>query len=379
MNTLITNIGQLVTPKGRGALFGRGMSAIDVAEGVEILIRDGRIVSIAEQHARNGIDAIIDADGGVVLPGLVDPHTHALLPHGFPEERSLSAGSIARRVERGLRRAIEAGTTTIEVKCGDGDEPEEEISLLRVVERLKRSVRLRVITTFLGALGRCEGQMRDERVSSLIREVIPTVRRHRLVQFCDVVCGEEAYSEAETRTILRAARGAGLRSKIHVGETELPAGTLGAELEVTSIDHLSSPGQREIEEMKRAGVIPVLLPGAAFFLGRPYPDARWMIDSGLPLALGTDSGLVGYGVGSMWSVISLATRRMGMSVEEGISAATLNGAAAVDLAGEVGSIEPGKLADLLILDIGDYREIGDFIGVNPVRTVIFEGREAGSG
>jgi len=379
MNTLITNIGQLVTPQGRGALFGRGMSAIDVEEGVEILIRDRRIASITERHARDGIDAIIDADGGVVLPGLVDPHTHALLPHGFPEERPLGGGAIPRRVERGFLRAIETGTTTIEVKCGHGGEPEEEISLLRIVERLKRSVRLRVVTTFLGALGRCEGRVREDRVSSLIREVIPTVRRHRLVQFCDVVCGEEAYTETETRTILRAAAGAGLRSKIHVGETGRAAGSLGAELEVTSIDHLSFPAERDIEEMKRAGVIPVLLPGTAFFLDRPYPDARRMIDSGLPLALGTDSGLVGYGVGSMWSVVSLATRRLGISVEEAISAATLNGAAAVDLAGEVGSIEPGKLADLVILDIDDYREIGDFIGVNPVKKVIFEGGEVDRG
>jgi len=375
MNTLITNIGQLVTPEGRGALFGGGMSAIDVEEGVEILIHDGRIASITERHTRARMDNIIDAGGGVVLPGLVDPHTHALLPHGFPEGRRLGPGAIERGVERGLRRALEAGTTTVEVKCGQGDELEEEIALLRVVERLKRSIRLRVLTTFLGARGRCEGRLREERVSSLIREVIPTVKRDRLVQFCDVVCGEGAYTGNETRTILRAALGAGLRAKIHIGKNGQKAGSLGAELEVTSIDHLSSPSQRDIEDMKRAGVIPVLLPGAAFFLDLPYPDARRMIDSGLPLALGTDSGLVGYGVGSMWTIISIARRRLGMSLEEGISAATLNGAAAVDLAGEIGSIEPGKLADLVILDIDDYREIGDLIGVNPVKKVIIEGSE----
>ena len=375
MNTLITNIGQIVTPEGRGALSGKGMSAIDVVEDVEILIHDRRIASIAGEHPRDGIDIVIDAEGGVVLPGLVDPHTHALFPPGSSGDRPLSDGAAERGFERGFRRILGAGTTTVEVKCGQGWEPEDEISLLRVIERLKRSISLRVLTTFLGALGRCEGNLREERVSSLIREVIPTVKRDRLVEFCDVVCGEEAYSEAETRTILRAARGAGLRAKIHIGRNGERAGSLGAELAVTSIDHISSPEKRDIEEMKRAGVIPVLLPGAAFFSDLPYPDARWMIDSGLPLALGTDSGLVGYGVGSMWSIISLARRRLGMSVEEGISAATLNGAAAVDLAGEIGSIEPGKLADLVILDIDDYREIGDFIGINPVKKVIFEGRE----
>ncbi|HHK66968.1 MAG TPA: hypothetical protein ENJ47_00985 [Candidatus Acetothermia bacterium] len=376
MNTLITNIGQLVTPRGRGALAGRGMSAIEVEERVEILISGPRIASIGRGHLRDGIDAIIDADGGVVLPGLVDPHTHALFPPGVRDDGPFVETIVEKRLRRGVDRALKTGTTTIEVKCSRGGEPEEEVSLLRRIERLKRSVPIRLVTTFLGALGRCGRCPREERVSSLIREVITAIRGLRLAEFCDVACGEGAYTEGETRTILRAARGAGLRAKIHAGEGERAVGSLGAELEVTTVDHLSSPTDRDIEGMRRTGVVPVLLPGAAFFRDRPYPDARRLIDSGLPIALGSDCGLAGYGVGSMWSVISIARLRLGMSLEEGISAVTLNGAAAVDLAGEIGSIEPGKLADLVILDIDDYREIGDLIGVSPVKKVLLEGSEA---
>jgi len=375
MNTLITNIGQLVTPQGREPLSGPGMSVIAVEERVEVLISGGRITSIGKAHSRDGIDLIIDADGGVVLPGLVDPHVHVLLPPGIPERRRLGEGELGRRLARGIRRAIGMGTTTIEVKCGSDVTPGDGIPLLKLIQELKGTAPIRLLPTFLGSLERCEGTIREDRVSALISEVIPTLSRRRLVQFCDVVCGDGGYTEAETRTILRAARGASLRAKIHIAGTDREIGRLGAELEVTSIDHLFAPAKRDIDELKRAGVIPVLLPGTAFLLDWPYPEARRMIDSGLPIAIGTDSGLGGYGVGSMWSVISLAVKRLDMSLEEGISAATLNGAAAVDLAGEIGSIEPGKLADLVILDIDDYREIGDFIGLNPVKKVIFEGSE----
>jgi imidazolonepropionase len=384
MTTLITNVGQLVTPIGREPLCGGRMRAVTVAEGAELVAHGGRIASVGGGRSSVGITEAIDAEGGVVLPGLVNPHTHAVLPLVHLSARGSDVGphpqnvpeeGISKRMRKALDRLLQAGTTTLEVKCGREAGEISEIDLLALLQHVGRSSPLRVVPTLLGTVSPSKFRQRADEVSSLIREVIPTVRRRRLAQFCDVVCGDGAYTEDEARTILRAARGAGLRVKLHIQEQDTVGfGRIGAVLEVTSADHLTSASDDVLLEMNRAGVVPVLLPGLSFLCGRSYPEARRMIDGGLPVALGSDFALAGYGVESMWTVLSLAVARMGMTVEEGITAMTLNAAAAVELADEVGTLEPGKHADLIILDVDDYREIPHCVGRNPVSVVVIGGQ-----
>ncbi len=397
MNTLITNIGQLVTPRGRGPAEGKQMARLAVLEDAEVRIVDERIAEIGPRVDHTGIDRTLDAAGEVVLPGLVDPHTHAVFAATREEEFlarlqgvpygeggiQASARAVAAVPEEVLAdtarpflgRMLACGTTTVEVKSGYGLSLEDEVKILLAIRRLRKLVPMRIVPTFLGAHAFPEGVRRDDYISSIITQMIPTVRRRRLAHFCDVFCDEGFYTPAEARTILRAARGAGLRLKLHADElADVGGAALAAELEATSADHLLRASEKGLAQMRRAGVIPVLLPGTAFTLGAPYAAARRMIELGLAVALATDFNPGTCLIHSMGTVIGLAVMKMGMTVEEAITAATLNAACALDLAEEIGSLEEGKRADLVVLDLKSYRQIPYFFAHNPVRTVIHDGK-----
>ncbi len=397
MRTLITGIGQLVSPRGRGPVAGKRMNELHVRDGVDILIEDGRISRIARSIPASGIDREIDAAGMVALPGLVDPHTHAVFAgtredeflartHGVPYDgggimettravRETSEEELARTARDYLKRMLAAGTTTVEIKSGYGLSLEDEVKLLLAVRRVRRSVPVRIVPTFLGAHAFPPDVRRDDYISMIITEMIPTVRRRRLAQFCDVFCDKGFYTISETRTILRAARGAGLRLKLHADELAASGGAeLAAELSATSADHLLRVTERGMRKLQAAGVTPVLLPGTAFSLKTEYAPARRMIELGLPVALGTDFNPGTCLISSMLIIIGLAVMRMEMTVEEAITAATLNAAAALELADEIGSLEEGKAADIILLELENYRQIPYFFGHNPVKTVICGGK-----
>jgi len=396
MNTLITNIGQLVTPRGRAPVEGERMNDLTVHERVEMRIDGERVSQVGTTVDQENVDLTLDAHGGVVLPGLVDPHTHVAFV-GTREEEFLarlqglpytdggilsSAHAVAAANEeeiveqagRFLRRMLACGTTTVEIKSGYGLSLEGEVKLLLAIRRLKKTMPMRIVATFLGAHAVPAEVRRDDYISTIITEMIPTVRRRRLAQFCDVFCDKGFFTVAEARTILRAARGAGLRLKLHVDELADTGGAkLAAELEATSADHLLKVGEIGMRKLKRAGVIPVLLPGTAFTLGSPYAPARRMIELGLPVALASDFNPGTCLIYSMWTVIGLAVMKMGLSVEEALTAATLNAACALEIEEEVGSLEEGKQADLVVLDLDNYHQIPYFFGHNPVRVVIHNG------
>lgn len=397
MRTLITGIGQLVSPRGRGPVGGKGMNELHVRDGVDILIEDGRISRIARSIHSSGIDKTIDAAGMVALPGLVDPHTHAVFAgtredefiartHGVLYDgggilettravRKTSEEELAVNARAYLKRMLSSGTTTVEIKSGYGLSSDDEVKLLLAVRRVRRSVPVRVVPTFLGAHAFPPDVRRDDYISMIITEMIPTVRRRRLAQFCDVFCDKGFYTISETRTILRAARGAGLRLKLHADELEASGGAeLAAELSATSADHLLKVTERGMRNLRAAGVIPVLLPGTAFSLKTEYAPARRMIELGLPVALGTDFNPGTCLISSMFIIIGLAVMRMGMTTEEAITAATLNAAAALELADEIGSLEEGKAADIILLELENYRQIPYFFGHNPVKAVICGGK-----
>ncbi len=397
MRTLITGIRQLVTPRGRGPIGGEKMNSLSVQDGVDILVEDGRIVRIAAGIPTRGIDDTIDAAGMIAMPGFVDPHTHTVFAGTREDEflarvrgvrydgggiletmravRAESEETLVANTRAHVRRMLAWGTTTVEIKSGYGLDVENEVKLLLAVRRARRSVPTRIVATFLGAHAFPPDMRRDDYVSMIITEMIPTVRRRRLAQFCDVFCDEGFYTIAETRAILRAARGAGLRIKIHADELASSGGAeLAAELSATSADHLLRTSERGMRLMQAAGVVPVLLPGTAFTLHTAYAPARRMIELGLPVAIGTDFNPGTCLIYAMPIIIGLAVMRMGMTVEEAITAATLNAAAALELADEIGSIEEGKAADIILLDIGNYRQIPYFFGHNPVRAVICGGK-----
>ncbi len=397
MRTLIAGIRQLVTPRGRGPVGGEKMNSLFVQDGVDILVEDGRIVRIAVGIPTRGIDNTIDAAGMIAMPGFVDPHTHAVFAGTREDEflarvrgvrydgggiletmravRAASEETLAANARAHVRRMLAWGTTTVEIKSGYGLDVENEVKLLLALRRVRRNVPTRIVATFLGAHAFPPAMRRDDYISMIITEMIPTVRRRRLAQFCDVFCDEGFYTIAETRAILRAARGAGLRIKIHADELAPSGGAeLAAELSATSADHLLCTSERGMRLMQAAGVVPVLLPGTAFTLHTEYAPARRMIALGLPVAIGTDFNPGTCLIYAMPIVIGLAVMRMGMTVEEAITAATLNAAAALELADEIGSIEEGKAADIILLDVDNYRQIPYFFGHNPVRAVICGGK-----
>ncbi|HHR84872.1 imidazolonepropionase [Candidatus Bipolaricaulota bacterium] len=397
MNTIISNISQLVTARGDNLVRGSLMSSLSVQEGVSIRSEDGIIVQIGRNVDQHAIDLTIDAHEAVVLPGLVDPHTHAVFAETREEEflarlqgqpygeggiqssaRAVAAASEKELVQAALPRLrlmLESGTTTVEIKSGYGLSLEGETKLLLAIRQLRKAASMRVVPTFLGAHAFPQGVRRDDYISTIITEMIPTVRRRRLAQFCDVFCDEGFFTPSETRTILRAARGAGLRLKLHADElADVGGAELAADLEATSADHLLRTNEHGMRRLQEAGVIPVLLPGTAFTLGSPYAPARRMVDLDLPVALATDFNPGTCLIYSMWIIIALAVMRMSLTIEEALTAATLNAAAALELSSEIGSIEEGKHADLLLLDLDNYRQIPYFFGYNPVRMVLRDGQ-----
>lgn len=396
MNTLITNVAQLVTPQGDSPVRGKAMNDLIVRKQVEIRIEDERIAQIEPRVDRSGIDATIDAHGAIAMPGIVDSHTHAVFA-GTREAEFLArlqgkeytdggirstASSVANASEKDLvqnsqvflQRMLENGTTTVEIKSGYGLSLEGEMKQLVAIRQLRKALPLGIVSTFLGAHAFPEGIKRDDYISTIITEMIPTVRRRRLAQFCDVFCDEGFFTADETRTILRAARGAGLSLKLHADELADVGGTaVAAELEATSADHLLKTNERGMQRLKAAGVIPVLLPGTAFNLGSAFAPARRMIEIDLPVAIASDFNPGTCPIYSMWIIIGLAVIKMGMTLEEALTAATLNAAAALELSNEVGSLQEGKRADLLLLNLEDYRQIPYYFGHNPVQIVIRDG------
>ena len=384
MNTLVTNIRQLVTPTGAEACRGERMKDLSVRENVHLLLRDGRVATVSSTPPDLRADAVIDADGGVVIPGLIDPFLWAADPDPQrPDEATPSHPSalqetetLDRRIAFAFAQVVRHGTTAVEIRTPSaGGWPRVE-EILAHVELAARQSSVRIAACFLGAPASPSVRSSDDRISALIGETIPGIQRHRLASSCAALCGEGGYNRKEAKAILRAARGAGLDVKVQASGSGADAVLLASELEATTVDHLVRAGRPELDRLQRAGVIPVLLPGEPFLPERPWADARRMLEADLPVALGSAASAAGAGILSMATILSLAVRKMGLELAEALTAVTLNAAAAVGLARLLGTLEPGKQADLLILDLDDYRRIADFVVGLPVRQVIVGGRVA---
>jgi imidazolonepropionase len=273
---------------------------------------------------------------------------------------------------------LRGGTTTIEAKSGYGLSLEDEIKILRAIKRLDEETALRYVPTFLGAhsIPPEYRARRSEYVSLLIEEMLPQIAQQKLAEFCDVFCEENVFTTDESWRILSAARCHGLGLRIHADQLSLGGGAqLAAELGSITADHLEHTDEAGIVALKNAGVQPVLLPGSVYALGSSrYPAARQMIDAGLAAVLATDFNPGSSPTPSMLTILSLAATHMKMTPAETITAATINAAYSLNRGATIGSLEPGKTADLVIHDCDDYRELAYFFGVNHAWRVYASGK-----
>ncbi|MDB5035557.1 MAG: imidazolonepropionase [Chlorobi bacterium] len=405
---LLENISTLVTvaaPPGRLRRSGSEMADIGVLRDVDVAVEGEAIDWIGPAGTGRFPDAErIDCRGRTVLPGFVDSHTHIVhagdRAHEFAMRlrgatyqeiaaagggilstmRSVRESSVDEIVERSrplVESAFRHGSTTIEAKSGYGLDTENELKLLEAIARLGEAAAPTLIPTFLGAHDFPPEHRSDHEpyIAEIIDRMIPAVAGRGLAQFCDVFSDTGYYTVEESERIFRAARDHGLRLRVHADELSSFGGAeMAARIGALSADHLLMISDPGIEAMRDADVVATLLPGTAFFLNLPYAPARRMIERGMTVALATDCNPGSNMCENMQMTLALACMGMRMTVEEAITAATLNGAAALDIAETVGSIEVGKVADMAIFTTADYPGIVYHYGVNQVMAVIKRGR-----
>ncbi len=376
-----------------------------------VLIENDRIVAVGAYDDSQGLQPSVehvDCGHRVLMPGLVDSHTHAIFGKPRYEEQeqraagadymeiARSGGGIhasvrdlrARSEEelymlalRRLRILAAHGTTTVEIKSGYGLTLEDELKMLRVARRLSESQPVRIVPTFLGAHeipleARATPAGRADYVSSLVSAMIPRVAADGLAQFVDVFCEPGVFTVEESRSILSAARQAGLRLKLHADELRPSGGAqLAVELGATSADHLAAISHDGIRALAASETVATLLPGTMLFLGKDrQAPARALIEAGAAVALATDFNPGTSPTTNFPLILTLAVSQLRMSVAEAILAATVNGAAALGIADRVGQIAPGFSADLALFDCDDVRELPYWYGDNRCRATWVRGR-----
>lgn len=407
VDLLITNAAQVVTCKGLAPKIGEALQDVGVIEDGAVACKDGKIVWVGRQEdipseiRIKSLNDAIPANLRVVMSGFVDPHTHlvfggsredeyALKLQGVPYLEILKQGggilSTVEKTRKVLRRdlfirgkqwlddMLACGTTSVEIKSGYGLDFAQEILLLDIIDELRETHFIEVVPTFLGAHAWPKEKTCEEYLEEL-EEMISYIAYQRLAKFCDVFCEEGAFSLHDSRRVLECAKQHGMKLKIHAGEmTDIRGGELAAHLGVTSLDHGEKISVDQLQMLAKKKIPIVLMPGVNFHLRTEPAYARTMIEMGVPVALATDFNPGSSPITSMQLIIQLACRMYGMTYEEAINAATINAAHAIDRADRLGSIEVGKQADLLILDIPTYKQLPYWIGRNCVETVIKRGK-----
>jgi len=409
-NTLaVINCSQVVTLAGPARpRVGPELRELGIVAKGGMLVQDGRIEKVGNtDEIEVLIDAdttVVDARGQVLMPGFVDAHTHPVFSGTRVEEfeeRALGATyqEIAAR-GGGIQYTVNAtratyeeilayeawrytdwflrsGTTTIEAKSGYGLTLEDELKILRVIKRLDESTQLRYVPTFLGAhsVPPEYRARREQYVSLIVDEMLPAIAQEKLAEYCDVFCEEKVFTTDEAWKILSAARCHGMGLRIHADQLSLSGGAqLAAEIGTVTADHLEHTDAEGIAALKRANVQPVLLPGSVYALGSThYPAAREMIDAGLAVVLATDFNPGSSPTPSIPMILSLAATHMKMTPAEAITATTINAAYSLNRGHEIGSLEPGKIADFVIHACHDYRELAYFFGIEHASQVFCGG------
>ena len=407
---LIHNIGLLATPTGSAAKAGPAQGQILLQNNAWILAEDGLIKQTGTGDSWQQIPqedlSLIDAGGKLVTPGLVDAHTHLIFGgwrqnelglklHGATYLDILAGGggilstvratreateeSLYQKAKEALDEMLTLGITSMEAKSGYGLDRETELKQLRVIRRLGREHCMDVRSTFLGAHALPEDYKDDREayIRFLCEEMIPEVAREGLADYCDVFCEKGVFTAEESRVILEAGKQHGLTPKIHADEIEAIGGSeLTAEVKAISAEHLIVCQPSGIKALAEGGTIACLLPATSFYLGATYAPARDMINAGVPVAAATDFNPGSCPSLNIQLVMNLACLKYRMTPEEMLTAVTLNAAAAIGLAEKVGSVEPGKQADLVLWNAPDLDYLGYRMGSNLVNTVIKNGNIA---
>lgn len=405
----IQNCGQLLTVEGasRRPKILKGMDDLGIILDGAVAIKEGIIIDVGttkqlgKKYNKKGIQ-VIDALGKVVLPGFVDCHTHAVFGGdraGEFVQRIQGAnyleilkkgGGILSTVENTRKLPLEKlinvskkhldtmllhGTTTVEIKSGYGLDKNNELKILQAIQYLQKTHSLDIVPTFLGAHTiPSEYQSYPDAYVDFVCNIFQEVKPY--ATFCDVFCDEGGFDVKQTERILSTAKRQGFRLKIHVNEFKDIGGVpLAVRLCVTSADHLDNIIHRDILKLKESGIVCVLLPGVPFFLMKDnYAPGKKMVEEGLPIALATDFNPGTCPCGNIQMMVTLACLKLGMTPAQAINAVTINAAHALGMAERIGSIEVGKQADIITLDIQDYNQLPYYFGTNHVKNVLKKGR-----
>lgn len=407
MNNLLIINAHILTPLGTSAIKGKAMGKLlDIPKGT-IEITDGVITYVgADQPSLKEGYEVLDAQGRVVLPGFIDSHTHLVFGGYRPEEfvwrmkgdsyisimergggiintvratREASTEELIAKAERYIDIMSQMGVTTVEGKSGYGLDMETELKQLEVMQSINKNPNRKVdiSTTFLGAHAvptEYKGR-EDEYIDFLIDKMLPMVQERGLAEHCDIFCEKGVFTVEQSRRLLQAAKERGFGVKIHADEIVSFGGAeLAGELQALSADHLLHASDAGIQSMADNDVVATLLPLTAFALREPYARGREMIDRGCAVALATDLNPGSCFSGSIPLTFALACIYMNFSVEEAITAMTLNGAAAIGRAERIGSIEVGKEGDLVILNAETPAILPYYTGMNAVQQTIKRGK-----
>lgn len=405
MKLLIKNIGCLQTPTGnyshKGSKQGQNKKLFDAA----IAVEDGiiREITSSGKLPQGEFDEVVDADGRLVTPGLVDGHTH-LIFGGYRQNEIpmklagagyldiLRAGGGILDTVRKTREAsfeelyeksaafldemLSMGVTTCEAKSGYGLDMTNELKMLEVIKALGENHPIDVVPTFMGAHAippEYEGRG-DEYIDMMCDELIPEVRKRNLAEFCDVFCEDSVFDAEQSRKYLEAARAQGFELKIHADEIEDIGGSkLAGELEAVSAEHLIAAGEEGMDSMAAGGTSAMLLPATSFYLGKTYAPARTMIEKGIPVCIASDFNPGSCPSLNLQLAMNLGYLRYKMTPEEILTAVTINPACASGRGDLVGTLEEGKQADIVIWDAPDMEMLCYRFGSNLVKTVIKKG------
>jgi imidazolonepropionase len=408
---LIHNLAEIATPEGSTPRRGADQGRVRRLHGAEVLCLDGKIVFVGPPEERvrrfgelRDIDRL-DGRGGTLIPGFVDPHTH--LPwSGTREEefaarlagktyqeiaaagggilstvastRKASEDELVTQVLRRMDQMLAWGTTTAEAKSGYGLNLGDELKQLRAIRRASESHAVDLVPTLLAAheVPPEHRQDRGRYVDLICHEIVPATAEAGLARFCDVFCEQGVFSADESRRVLEAGARHGLAPRLHADEFVDSGGAeLAAQLGALSADHLMGVSEAGIEALAGSGVTAVLLPGTSFFLMKKiYAPARRLVAAGVPVALATDCNPGSSHTESMPMIVVLAVLQLGLTIEESLTAATLNAACSLGLGAEIGSVEIGKRADLVLLDAPNLLHLASHYGINPVAAVVKGGR-----
>ena len=409
--TLIKNIGSLITVSSNSELKkGHKMKDLPLIKNAWLKIKDNRILDFGSMDNWEGIDNwnefnIIDAESGTILPSWCDSHSHIVYAgsreqefvdkiNGFSYEeiakkgggilnsslilKNTSEEDLYNQSIKRINEVIKGGTGAIEIKSGYGLDTEQEIKMLRVIKKIKETSPITIKSTFLGAhaIPKKYKEEPDQYVEKIINEMIPEIAKEKLADYIDVFCDKGFFTAGQTEKILQAGLNYGLKGKIHANELDFSGGIqVGVKMGAISVDHLEFTSDEEIKCLKGSKTIPTLLPSTAFFLGLVYPPARKMIDSGLPITLASDYNPGSSPSGNIEFIMSLACIKLKMTPEEAINALTINGAHAMEVQNELGSIEKGKIANLIITEkLPSNAFIPYSFGRSLIKKVIIQGK-----